>query len=74
MNAGDRAVWILYAANGQRARWRHVTPYEGRLWFGVLAQRRGAQWFLDVWDHDSNAPRSFALRDIRRVQLEEPAR
>lgn len=73
MNRDERACWMLYGG-GAKPRWRHVTPYASRIWFGALPQRRGRQWFIDVWDHEANAPRSFALRDIRRVQDEEPKR
>lgn len=66
----DRAIWILYAVSGRPRRWRHVTPM--RVWFGRIPHRKGETWYLDAFDHDSRAPRSFALAEIQRTTSEDP--
>lgn len=69
----EREIWILYASGGRKRRWRHVTPH--RIWFGRIPQAPGGeQWLLDAFDHESKAPRSFALVAIQRWTTEEPSK
>lgn len=63
-------VWILFGPAVGRRRWRHVTPV--RIWYGRIPQAEGEQWMLDAFDHESRAPRSFALAAIARWATERP--
>lgn len=68
----EHAIWILYALPGRARRWRHVTPV--RFWRGRIPQRDGERWYMDAFDHESKAPRSFALDEIHRMREEDPRR
>jgi len=66
----DRAIWIYYPGPGRSRRWRHVTPV--RIWHGRIPHRKGERWYLDAFDHESKAPRSFSLAEIARWTEERP--
>jgi predicted DNA-binding transcriptional regulator YafY len=57
------SVKIVYTNYRGETAMRHVTPKSIR--FGETEWHRESQWILDAFDHDKNADRSFAIKDIR---------
>lgn len=63
MNAKE--LRILYTNwQGQTAE-RRIVP--DRIWFGSTEYHPEPQWLIDAFDADKQAPRTFALQDMRRI-------
>lgn len=62
--ANAAAVRILYTNYRRETALRTVIP--DRFWFGETEWHRGQQWFMDAYDVERHAIRSFALADIKR--------
>lgn len=43
--------------------WRRIIP--NAIFFGETEWHKGSQWFLIAYDHDKQAHRSFAIKDIK---------
>jgi predicted DNA-binding transcriptional regulator YafY len=66
--AGSRApstaaVRIIYTNYRRETALRTVIP--DSFWFGETEWHRGEQWFMDAYDVERHAIRSFALADIK---------
>lgn len=57
------SVKLLYTNYRGETALRHVTPK--KLWFGETDWHPEPQWLLEAFDHDKNADRSFAMKDIK---------
>lgn len=58
-----KTVKILYTNYRGETAVRTIIPQ--RIWFGEIEWHPGKQWFLDAFDIEKNAQRSFAVKDIR---------
>lgn len=57
------AVRIVYTNYRGETAQRTVIP--DNFWFGETEWHRGSQWFMDAYDIDRHAIRSFALADVK---------
>lgn len=64
LSAVAQAVVILYTNHRGETAERTVVPRALR--FGRSPWHDGEQWFLDAFDLERDAERSFAVRDIHR--------
>lgn len=67
---GSRAVEMSYQNYRHEIRQRVVTPI-GPLYWGSNEWHSEPQWLLDVFDHELQQPRTFALRGILGVMKAE---
>lgn len=58
----EHAIAFVYTNYRGEASTRHVVPE--RIWFGTTDWHPDQQWFLEGFDLDRGAHRSFALTDI----------
>jgi predicted DNA-binding transcriptional regulator YafY len=58
-----QAIRIVYTNYRGETALREVLPQ--RIWFGATEWHPEKQWLLDAIDLEKDAPRSFALRDIK---------
>ncbi|MBC8492820.1 MAG: hypothetical protein H8D43_03465 [Chloroflexi bacterium] len=59
----EKVVKILYTNYRSKTAIRTILPE--RIWFGETEWHPEKQWLLDAFDLDKEAPRSFALKDIK---------
>lgn len=64
-------VTFVYKNHRGEVSRRTVTPYE--LKFKTSQWHEVAQWLLEGWDHDKEAFRTFALKDISGWRPIDPA-
>ncbi len=57
-----RMVTICYRNHRGEVANRSITPHD--IWFGRTEWHPDDQWILEAFDHDKQAERSFAMRDI----------
>ncbi len=57
-----RMATIRYRNHRGKVTDRSVTPRD--IWFGRTEWHPDDQWILEAFDHDKQAERSFAMRDI----------
>lgn len=62
MNAKEE-ISIVYTNYRGETSVRRIVPE--KIWFGSTEWHPEEQWLLDAVDLEKNAPRSFALKDIR---------
>lgn len=63
-------VYIDYTnAKGER-RWRHIQPEE--ITFTSTKEHEKAQWILRAKDLTKDKPRSYAMANIHKWQVERP--
>ena len=62
-------VEILYTNYRGETSLRSIIPRE--IWFGKTEWHLGPQWFMDAYDIQRHAVRSFALKDIHRWETSE---
>lgn len=58
----DRIIYIYYRNHRGESSWRQITP--GWMYFGSTKWHPEQQWLMIAYDHDKQADRDFALRDI----------
>ena len=57
------SVQIVYTNYRGETAVRTITPK--KIWFGKTDWHPKSQWLLDAFDHNKDAERTFAMKDIR---------
>ena len=63
----NKAIRIDYVNYKGRRTTRLVTPIT--LWFGSTEYHPKEQWMFTAYDHDKDAMRDFALKDVSVIDL-----
>lgn len=60
----DKSVEIVYTNWRGETGERHIIP--GRIYWGSTEHHKRSQWLMDAYDIDTEADRTFAMKDIHR--------
>ena len=60
----SHSVSIVYTNYRGETSVRRITPK--KIWFGKNEWHKEEQWFLDAFDEEKKADRSFAMKDISK--------
>ena len=61
--AENQTISIVYTNYRGETALRRIIPK--RIYFGKTEWHPESQWLLEAFDHDKDADRTFALKDIR---------
>ncbi len=61
----NKLIMVKYTNWRGETSLRKILPI--RIWYGATEWHPQSQWFMDAYDTDKEALRSFALKDIEKI-------